>query len=343
MILLNSPRLFGSTEDDLLLDVAIHPKYDWHCDSAFISAFNMETEEGQNYYRAFVEFLAERYTREDKKYGRACGMIISNEVDSQYVWGNAGEMTCEDYTKEYAQAMRLAWICARKHYANFRIYVSLDQYFHGMRHDPTHPLRYYPGREILENINAHATRDGNFGWNVAYHPYPENLAFPDFWNDRSTDFTFTTARITFKNIEMLPAFLSQEQFLYHAQPRRIILSEQGFNSRGDSYTEKQGAAGYCLAYLKIRKLPTVDLFTHHSYLDNPFEFGLNLGIRRRDLEGNPTQPKRIFYAMREIDTEKRDELIENAKKQLSVKIDRKNRSLNGVKMAQPESTEFGQG
>ena len=55
-------------------------------------------------------------------------MIIGNEVDSQYVWGNSGEMTVEDYTLEYTTAMRIAWISARKHYANFRVYVSLDHF-----------------------------------------------------------------------------------------------------------------------------------------------------------------------------------------------------------------------
>ncbi len=315
MILLNSPRLFDSTEDNLLLDSVIHPKYDWECDHVYISAFNMETEEGQNYYRAFVEFLAERYSREDKKYGRACGMIISNEIDSQYVWGNAGEMTCNEYTKEYTQAMRLAWICARKHYKNFRIYVSLDHYFCNLQHDPSEPLRYYSGREVLENINKHATRDGNFDWNIAYHPYPENLAYPDFWNDRSVDFTFSTNRITFKNIEVLPAFLSQEQFLYNGQHRRIILSEQGFNSRGDSFTELQGAMGYCLAYLKIRQLPTVDMFTHHAYVDNPHEFGLNLGIRRYDpnTEDHVGEAKPIYYVIRDMDTPAEENRIQEAR------------------------------
>ena len=113
LILLNAPRTFGSTGEKALLDKVIHPCFDWNYPDAFISAFNTETEEGLGYYGAFVEFLVERYTRPDGKYGRAGGAIISNEVNSQYVWGNAGEMTAEDYMREYTQAMRMAWVYSR--------------------------------------------------------------------------------------------------------------------------------------------------------------------------------------------------------------------------------------
>ncbi len=313
-ILLNAPKHFGSKQDSLLLSKVIHPKYDWNEPNAFISAFNMVSEDGQNYYKAFTEFLAERYTNTSSEFGMLAGMIISNEIDSQYVWGNAGDMSVEDYTKEYTQAMRIAWISARKHYANFRIYVSLDHYWNGLTHNVRQPLRYYDGRSIIENINTHALRDGNFDWNVAYHPYPEDLRFPDFYNDRSPSFDFNTPRITFKNIEMLPCYLSQSHLLYKGAPRRIILSEQGFNSRGDTVSEEQAASAYCLAYLKITKQPTIDLFTHHSYIDNRYEFGLNLGIRRLNDDNTMGEPKPIYYTIVDMNNENKEKRIEKSRK-----------------------------
>ncbi len=314
LILLNSPKLFGSTQEKALLDVVLHPKYDWNAKDAFLSAFNMEQEAGQNYYRAFVEFLAQRYSRADQRYGRALGMIISNEVDSQCVWSNAGDMTVQEFTHEYSVACRIAYLSARKYFANYRVYISLDQFFSGMRYRPLEPLHTYPGREVIDCMNEHCVREGNFGWSVAYHPYPEDLRYPDFWNDRAPDFTWSTPKITFKNMEVLPDYLSRPELLYEGAPRRIIFSEQGFNSQQgalQALTEKQAAAAYCLAYLKARALPTVDLFTHHSYLDNPHEFGLNLGIRRYD----PAQPdhvgerKPIFESIRDMDTEREAERI----------------------------------
>lgn len=311
-ILLNSPKLFDSGKEEKLLSKVIHPDYDWNEKGAYISAFNMRTEEGQEYYKAFVEFLAKRYAREDAKYGRMCGMIISNEVNSQYVWGNAGEMDVSEYTREYTVAMRLAWLSARKHYSNFRVYMSLDHFWTSSLR-PDCEKRFYKGRDIIDYVNKYSKEEGNFGWNVAHHPYPENLVYPDFYNDRSPSFDFSTVRITFKNIEVLPAYLSQEDYLYENQPRRIILSEQGFNSKGDSFSEKQGAAAYCLAYQKAKNIDTIDLMTHHAYIDNRYEFGLNLGIRRLNDDDTMGEPKPIYYMMRDMDTDREEDRIRESR------------------------------
>ena len=307
MILLNAPRTFGSTGEQALLDKVIHPDFDWEYPSAFISAFNTETEEGLNYYGAFVEFLVERYTRPDKKYGCAVGAIISNEINSQYVWGNAGEKTAQDYMKEYTQAMRLAWICGRKHCSHFRVYISLDHFWCGVNFSESEPLRYYSGRTLIELLNEYATAEGNFDWGIAHHPYPENLNFPDFWNDRVPTFAFDTPKITFKNIEVLEAFLAQEAYLYHGKSRRVIFSEQGFNSQDGVFkevTEKQAEAAYVLAYMKSRNMKIVDMMTHHACIDNPHEFGLNLGIFRYDptKPENVGEPKPIFNSFMAMDT-----------------------------------------
>ena len=318
MILLNSPRLFGSTGEKALLDICIHPRYDWNCSNAYISAFNMETEEGQEMYMAFVSFLCDRYTRPDGKYGLAVGAIVSNEVNSQYVWGNAGEMPVEEYTAEYAQALRLTWLCGQRYASFFRVYISLDQFWCGTNFDPSQKTRYYCGRRMLELLAKYGCEDGDFPWDVAYHPYPEDLRWPDFWHDRAPDFTFSTPKITFKNMEVLEAFLSQEAFLYKGAPRRIIFSEQGFNSQNgpmQALTERMAAAGYVLAYLKARKMKTVDMFTHHATVDNPHEFGLNLGMFRYDPKAphHIGEPKPIFESFAAMETEKESETIENAR------------------------------
>lgn len=318
MILLNAPRTFDSTGEKALLDKVIHPGFDWEFPSAFISAFNTETEEGLNYYGAFVEFLVERYTRPDKKYGCAVGAIISNEVNSQYVWGNAGEMPVDAYMKEYTEAMRLAWICGKKHCSHFRVYISLDHFWQITNFSATEPNRYYSGRSMVELLNRYATAEGNFDWGIAYHPYPENLNFPDFWNDRAPSFSFDTPKITFKNMEVLEAFLSQEEYLYHGKLRRVVFSEQGFNSQNgsmQSITEKQAAAAYVLAYMKARKMKCVDMMTHHACIDHPDEFGLNLGIFRYDSTKpeNVGEPKPIFESFMAMDTPDEPAVVEKAR------------------------------
>jgi len=317
MILLNSPRLFDATGEKELLDAVIHPAYDWNYKMAFISAFDMRTEEGQRFYRAFCEFLAERYTRPDRAYGRVSGAIISNEVNCPYIWGNAGEMPADAYAREYAQALRLAWLTGKKHAASFRVYASFTHHWTGY-HDATEPLRFYQGRALLDAINEWTKKDGDFDWHIAFHPYPEDLNGPDFWHDRTADFTFSTSRITFKNMEVLEAYMEREPLLYRRMPRRIIFSEQGFNTVVGplrEWTERAGEAGYALAYMKARKMKTVDMFFHHTYTDNPHEFGLNLGIRRydQDAEGHVGEAKPIYCTVRDMDTPREDECVRKAR------------------------------
>ena len=84
---------------------------------------------------------------------------------------------------------------------------------------------------------------------------------------------------------MLEAYLAQPQLLYKGTPRRIIFSEQGFNSPNGplkNLREKQAAAGFTLAYLKARNMGTVDMMYNHTFVDNPHEFGLNLGMHDYD-------------------------------------------------------------
>ena len=308
-ILLNSSKSFGSRGERALLDVCLHPKYAEAESSALISAFNLRTEDGLAYYAAFVEFLVARYTRPDGKYGRAAGAIIGNEIDQQGIWGNAGDMTCAEYISEYSAAMRLAWQIGRKYCSHFRVYISLTNNWSVA--SPGSPLRFYTAKECLEQLAAQTSSEGAFDWCVAYHPYPENLFWPDFWHDRAATFSFNTPHISFRNLEVLEAFLSQKRFLYNGAPRRIVFSEQGFNSMTGPlarHSELDGEAGVVLAYMKARNMKTVDMFTHHSSVDNPGEFGLNLGLIRHNGE-----PKPDYYAFMAMDTEKEAEYVEKAK------------------------------
>lgn len=300
-ILLNAPERFESHREDALLRKVLHPDFDREDENAFISAFSMDTEDGRSYYRAFIEFLSCRYMRDDAKYGRITGFIVSNEVNSQCIWGNAGEKSVEEYTREYAKALRLTWEASHKYWEHAQVYLSLDHCW-GERFYEDRPLGTYRGRDVVELVHSFALEGGDFGWGIAYHPYPEDLHYPDFYNDRIPTFYFDTKKITYKNIEVLHAYLGQERFLYKGERRPIILSEQGFNSRGDELTEKQGAAGYILAYQKVKRLPGILWMTDHAYLDNPKEFGLRLGIRERNPDGTPGRKRPIYEAIRAMGT-----------------------------------------
>lgn len=302
LILLNSKK-WSTTVDDDFWEIIKHPDYEGNVGGrGLISQFNAVTDKGVEYYKAFVAFLADRYTREDKKYGRVVGMIVANEVQSASVWCNCGEKTCEEFSSQYAKAVRLTYQVATSYYKNMRVYISLDHYWTGR-----HSERDYGGKYILENMNSEYLKEGQVHWNVAHHPYPESLAFPDFWNDKSaTDDVETTKRITFKNLELLAEFLYKEEMLWNGERRRIILSEQGFNSHWTPESEVLQALAYGRAYKKIMQIPEVDSFILHAHGDNMKEFSLNLGLWRRYKDRQELEaPKPIYYVFKAID--KKDE------------------------------------
>lgn len=322
---INSSFFLGEKADQEIVDLIQHPGYDYAFPSAYMGAFNLRTEEGFEYFCCCTDFLLSRYCRPDHKYGWATSFEVGNEVTSQYVWGNAGEMTCAEYMYEYTEVMRICWLLSRKYWNNFRIHTSFDQYFCGS-HVPTEPKRYYGMKESIDEIDKNCKRDGDIPWNIAFHPYPENLSYPDFWNDRNVNWTFETKRITFKNLEVMPAYLAQPHLRYKGEVRRIILPEQGFNSRSEEpYTLDQGKYGYVLAYQKMKKLSTIDMFLHHNYLDNPGEFGLNLGIRYckgydENMNMIPGERKPICDAIAAMDTDQEEAMIAEARAYIGPEI-----------------------
>ena len=312
LILLNSRQWDNITVDPTMETTLLHPDYD---PEGFISAFNVVTEDGFAHYKAFVEFVADRYSRPDNKYGRVSGYIIGNEVDAQWIWCNAGEKTVEDYMQEYALAVRTAFYAARKQYSRARVYISLTHHW-TMPHTQN-PLHTYRARDIVEIMNRMSVSKGNFDWSIAYHPYPEDLMIASFWDNENASDSFDTPLITFKNIEILPTYLSQSHLLYDERMRHLILSEQGLNSLETDESERIQAAAYALAYWKIERTKVIEAFIYHAHVDHRDEFDLNLGIRRRDKASDspnaPGEPKPVYAIFKDIDSPKQADILEAAK------------------------------
>ncbi len=316
LILLNSPNWRRPMHEEMR-SILLHPNYD---EEGFISAFNLTNDQGLQHFKAFVEFAAHRYSDPEQKHGRVYGYIVGNEIDSQWVWGNAGEMPIEQYLKEYHLAMRMTFYATRKFYGHARVYISLTHLWTISHLD--NPLRTYPARRCLELLNAYAKQEGNFNWSLAFHPYPEDLRYPDFWNDESATDSIDSPRITFKNIEQIVHFMKQEALLFDGRCRHIILSEQGFNSHHTDESEAFQAAAYALAYRKIAACPEIEAFVLHAHIDNLQEFGLNLGIWRVDDNNDPTTPKPIYEVFQKIDGPEGDAVYEAALPFLTKKMDR---------------------
>ncbi|HZG58861.1 DUF5722 domain-containing protein [Paenibacillus sp.] len=298
LILIMYRNLDPSTPNHIL----IHPDSE---PGGTVYAVNTKTAEGVGYYGAVTSFLAERYTRADEAYGRAVNYIVGNEIGQNKIWNNMGPKLIHEYVEDYARTLRLTDTIVRSHYDKARVYVSLDHFWD--ENLPSDSLWKYDNKNIVDMLTAHLKTHGDIPWNMAFHPYPENLFNPKFWEDSTATFDFHTQRITFKNLSVLVDYLRQPDFLYNGEMRRIILSEQGFHSLDNSeQAQKIQAAAYAYAYYIVEFLDGIDSFILHRHVDHAFEGGLNLGLWT-NLPGETATPDRkklAYHVFRDIDTEK---------------------------------------
>jgi hypothetical protein len=278
-----------------------------------VAAFNLSTVEGVRTYRAAIEFLADRYSNPERKNGLAKRFIIGNELQSHWYWYNLGEMPRQQVVEDYHKALRVAHLAAHGVHPGIQLYISLDH--HWSARVSENPLHSLSGKNFIDTLNAIVKVGGNFDWHVAFHPYPENLFDPRTWEDTSATSSFDTEKITFKNIELLPAYLRQEQFLYNGKQRRIILSEQGFHSVDGDAGERDQAAAYAYAYYRVQRIDGIDAFILHRHVDHPGEGGLRLGLRS-SLDGGE---RSIYEVFRRADTSEWQEAFKFALPVIGVK------------------------
>lgn len=283
-------------------------------DGATTFALNTTNEDGVKYVKAITNFVAERYTREDEKYGQVVNYIVGNEVGQNQIWNNMGPKLVTDYVKDYARTLRLIQTVVKSNYENARVYISLDHFWNENIEDDS--MWKYDNKKIVDLLTKHVRSEGDIPWNMAFHPYPEDLFNPEFWNDETPIDDFDTPRITFKNLEVLVEYMNQEDFLYNGEMRRIILSEQGLNDRNNSpESQELQAAAYALAYYKTKFLEGIDSFILHRHVDHALEGGLNLGLWTTIEEQIEiaNEKKYIYDVFKYIDTEHSLEVTDFAK------------------------------
>ena len=144
----------------------------------------------------------------------------------------------------------------------------------------------YTHLALLDALQRNVQAEGDFDWGVAYHPFPEDLKRADFWNDTTAIQSFDTGKITFRNVEILAAYLKQKQFLHRGKIRHIILSEQGLCSGDTPEGERLQADAFVLAFHKIKAISEIEAFIYHSHLDEKNE-GLLLGLLAEDGRRKP--------------------------------------------------------
>lgn len=231
------------------------------------------------FLNAVMNVLAERWSGAHPDHGRVWGWIVGNEVNSHFLWNNMGLVPLETAASEYEKAFRIMHQAIRRHSLNARTYLSSDHHWSNSMHNVS-PQEATPGRDFLDTFARLVRERGDFDWNVAWHPYPEDLGNPRAWADKTVTRDDNTNKVTFKNLEVLPKHLERPDLLFNGKPRRVILSEQGFHTLLSPEGEKLQAAAYAYAWEKIQTLPTIDAFIYHRHVDHAHEGGLRLGLWR---------------------------------------------------------------
>lgn len=313
--------LYYRSGNEALDKLMLHPKYDPAAPNK-LTAFNLTTPASAAAFSACIDFLAARYSPADSKYGRVWNYIVGNEVNSHWFWYNMGRASMEELANDYLIAVRACHASVRKHSMNARVYLSLEHHWN-IRYPGGGAQQAFAGRPFIEYFAQQARASGDFDWHIAFHPYPEDLFDCRTWNDKSATHQTDTPRITFKNIQQLTDFVRRPEIRYRGEPRRIILSEQGFHSSESAEGQWLQAAAYAYAYQQIRKLDGIDSFILHRHVDHGDEGGLNLGLWSRNKDAkNPSEPfakKSIYEVFKAADTDRWEAAFQFALTRIGIK------------------------
>lgn len=265
-------------------------------------AANTVTPEGRACYAALTDFIARRWCSADTSHGRLWGWVISNEVNSHHEWHQMGPATVAQVAAQYEDQVRLAWTSLRRHSAHARVYLSLEHHWNSQGH--ADPSQACAGRALLEAFARRAKERGDFDWHLAYHPYPSNLRDPRTWLDKVT-FDDDSKKVTFKNLEVVARKLASPEFRFDGRPRRLSLTEQGFDVTKRPEALAEQAAAYAYAWEKIRRLDgAVDAFLYHRQVDHALEGGLRFGLwsNKPGSIADPDQKRPIWHLLKAADT-----------------------------------------
>ena len=277
-------------------------------DEASLFAINTESREAMQYFEAFMEFLAARYTRQDGEFGFAGSFIIGNQVNSNRTGNYMGEKTLSAYVSSYASLLRTAHTAVVSCYKNARVYVSVGNNFNRAAADPSlreNPLLDYAGKVFLDTLAAEIRAKGDFDWRLAVNPYASDPTASDFRADEMAQTDINTPCITMKNIEVLCQYLATADMSFNGNARSILIEDFAVSGEYGTESEAMQAAMFCYAYFKCCAQNQIEALIWHRQTDHPDESG-KYGIWTSESSGNSSlvsSKKKLYQCFRYIDTE----------------------------------------
>ncbi|MEE0969542.1 MAG: DUF5722 domain-containing protein [Clostridia bacterium] len=222
-------------------------------------AISVSSGESYRYMAAFFEFLAERYTRSDAKYGFAASYILGRGVNSLTETGIDDAMTLADKAESYAKLLRVAQTALRSRYKNGKVFVSLNNLWKAEEESGSKEAALNPAapvskretfgvKEFLSALYDAVKTGGEFEYGFAVIPNsPDGSS--SVWSDAGTGDKYITVR----NLSLIRESIGDGELII-------------YNYEIGSDNEPAMAASYAYAYM-MAKEAGVSAFIYGSQLD----------------------------------------------------------------------------
>ena len=213
-------------------------------------AFNTGTQTGIRCLRAVCDMLSSRYGKENGEYGSVVRYVVGKNVENAAEHYSMGPVTLADFSARYADAVRIVYNTVKANSAEARVYVSLGSTWNA---GITPQQRYrFDSRSVLDVLAAKIQAEGDFGWNVAFDPYPAKEAYYSCL-DRAAGSDAEASYVSFANLEVLTDYLQRKSMYCGGSLRSVLLLEQ-YPRETDAEDEEESmrrGADYAYAYYKL--------------------------------------------------------------------------------------------
>jgi hypothetical protein len=244
-------------------------------------AFNTAEQVGVDKLEALASFLGQRYS--NNGHGTVDNWIIGNEVNARADWNYMSAVDVNTFANEYAKAVRIFYNGIKSENGNAKVYISIDQQWS----QSSNPALYYGSRDFLNAYNSIVSAEGNFGWDVAIHPYDVPLYNPMAWAPTGLCAHSQASRyVSMQNIDVLTDYLSQKAMLSpNGQVKSVMCSEVGYTSLSAGGEAVQAAA-IAYGYTQAAMNQHIDGFILSRELDDAGEIGQGLANGIINLNGS---------------------------------------------------------
>lgn len=266
-------------------------------------AISVLSGDAYSHIAAFFEFVSERYTRSDEKYGFSAAYIIGRGVNSLEKSNVDAPQTLLESVSKYERLLRIAKTALLSSYAEGKVFVSLNNILNVDINEenlsdetsenaddtekmPSAKRTLFGGAEYLDELFSEIEGNGDFEVGVALIPAASDSSSA-VWNDINSENTIESRYITVKNLSVLRELIGEE--------REMMI----YNYEISSEDETSMASSYAYAFLRAYEAD-VSAFVYGSHADGKTGSG-ETGLFRIDSDGDVKVEREIYGVFRDID------------------------------------------